>query len=140
MKCTREVKNKNRKKYLSKGLSRQLVFLFFLTGFIFPILNGQEDGTFSRFQNQFSVALNVVIPDGISSLQYLKNSPQLSSNKIPQQWQSIALPSPDRSPRIYNYQEIGIFCKLDVKLDKISKIPIRFRLGTQEAVDRKEGK
>jgi len=44
------------------------------------------------------------------------------------------------SPRIYNYQNLGIFCKLDVKLDGVTKWPVRFRLGTQEVVDRKEGK
>lgn len=44
------------------------------------------------------------------------------------------------APKIYNYQHLGIFCKLDVQLDQTVKLPVRFRLGSQEVVDRKEGK
>jgi len=106
----------------------------------FPVLKGQETGTFLRFQSQFPVALSVVIPDWINNQNHTLNTPHFFQINAPRQWKSVDVPSPDRSPRIYNYQEIGIFCKLDVKLDKVSKLPVRFRLGTQEVVDRKEGK
>ncbi len=148
MKCIKAVKNKNlnRKKFLSRAsraramslaLPALLTLLFWLLS---PNLKAQESGTFLRFQNQFPTALTVVIPDWIAALEASKNHHQFSPIKTPAQWKSVAIPSPDRSPRIYNYHEIGIFCKLDVKLDKVSKLPIRFRLGTQEIVDRKEGK
>lgn len=134
MKCIKVVKNKNRKRCLNK----HLLILCLLIGSTFPNLKAQESGTFLRFQNQFPTTLMVVIPDLI--LDTSKNNHHFSPIKAPPQWKSVAIPSPDRSPRVYNYQEIGIFCKLDVKLDKVSKLPIRFRLGTQEVVDRKEGK
>ena len=138
MKCIKVVKSKsrNRKKFLNK----RLTFLCLLIGLIAPSLQGQDTSTFMRFQNQFPTALTVVIPDWIEILDTSKNTDQFSPIKAPYQWKSVAVPSPDRSPRVYNYHEIGIFCKLDVKLDKVSKLPIRFRLGTQEVVDRKEGK
>jgi len=133
MKCMKAVKNKRWKKFLSKRIT-----LFFLMAWMFfPVLKGQETGTFLRFQSQFPVALSVVIPDWINTQ---KDTPHFLQINAPRQWKSVHVPSPDRSPRVYNYHEIGIFCKLDVKLDKISKWPVRFRLGTQEVVDRKEGK
>jgi len=136
MKCTKAVKNKSLKKFLNKKITLFSLIIWGLT----PALNGQESGTFLRFQNQFPVALVVHIPNWLNVLNQPKNKTQFSAITLPPQWQSVAVPSPDRSPRIYNYHEIGIFCKLDVKLDKASKLPIRFRLGTQEIVDRKEGK
>ena len=136
MKCIKAVKNKSQKKFLNKPL----LFLGLLIWFLSPSLGAQESGTFLRFQNQFPTALSIVIPDWIATLDTSKKSNHFSPIKTPAKWRSVAVPSPDRSPRVYNYHEIGIFCKLDVKLDKASKLPIRFRLGTQEVVDRKEGK
>lgn len=54
--------------------------------------------------------------------------------------EAVSAPPPVSIPKIYNYRELGVFCKLDVQLDKAVKLPVRFRLGTQEIVDRKEGK
>ncbi|MBT8219270.1 MAG: hypothetical protein KJP00_05585 [Bacteroidia bacterium] len=39
------------------------------------------------------------------------------------------------APTIFSYQELGFFCKVDLKLEKALKIPVRFRLGTVEEVD-----
>ena len=35
---------------------------------------------------------------------------------------------------------LAFFCDVEVKLEKSSKIPVRFRLGETQAVDKKEGK
>lgn len=43
-------------------------------------------------------------------------------------------------PQVYDYKELGIFCKLDVQLEKHLKFPVRFRLGEAQQVARKEGK
>ena len=48
---------------------------------------------------------------------------------------SISVVSPD-----YYSQHLGFFCKQEIKFDKISKIPFRFRLGTVEDCNRLEGK
>jgi hypothetical protein len=43
------------------------------------------------------------------------------------------------SPQFYSSQ-LGFFCKQEIKFDKITKIPFRFRLGSVEQCDRLEGK
>jgi len=136
MKCIKVVKNKKWKKFLNKKLVLPILFI----GLIIPGLRGQENGAFNRFQNQYPVTLCVFIPELSTNISAEKNTSTFSSVKAPHQWKAVNVPSPDRSPRVYNYHNLGVFCKLDVKIDKASKLPVRFRLGTQELVDRKEGK
>jgi len=62
----------------------------------------------------------------IISLDFKGNSPIKTSNHT--------------SPVVYSYHHLGIMCKLDVQLEKSMKLPVKFRLGTQEYVDRLEGK
>lgn len=40
----------------------------------------------------------------------------------------------------YNYDELAIFCKLEVKMEKSAGIPIKFRLGEVNEVEKLEGK
>jgi len=35
---------------------------------------------------------------------------------------------------------LGFFCRYELKLDKVLAVPVRFRLGSKEYVDRLEGK
>ena len=37
-------------------------------------------------------------------------------------------------------QELAFFCDIEAKVEKASKLPVRFRLGDVQTVDRKEGK
>lgn len=46
---------------------------------------------------------------------------------------------PFLSPQFYSAQ-LGFFCKQEIKFDKITKIPFRFRLGSVDQCDRLEGK
>jgi len=48
-------------------------------------------------------------------------------------------PKPFLSPDFYARQ-LGFFCNQEIKLDKVTKIPFRFRLGSVEECDRLEGK
>ncbi len=43
------------------------------------------------------------------------------------------------SPGLY-VSQLGFFCKQEIKLEKVTKIPFRFRLGSIEDCDRMEGK
>lgn len=40
----------------------------------------------------------------------------------------------------YYAERLSFFCKQEIKLDKFSLIPVRFRLGSMEACNRLEGK
>lgn len=43
-------------------------------------------------------------------------------------------------PKVYNYEELAFFCKLEVQMEKSTKIPIRFRLGDVQYIEKLEGK
>ena len=43
-------------------------------------------------------------------------------------------------PILYSYEELAPFCKLEVKMEKVVKMPIKFRLGSVDYVDYLEGK
>lgn len=40
----------------------------------------------------------------------------------------------------WNYQQLGLFCKLDVQLERGLRIPVVFRLGDVQRVEAMEGK
>jgi len=43
-------------------------------------------------------------------------------------------------PLAYAYKDLALFCKLEVKMEKVVKIPVKFRLGSVDYVDWLEGK
>ena len=43
-------------------------------------------------------------------------------------------------PSAYKYDELGMFCKWEVQMEKAAKIPVKFRLGEVQYVERMEGK
>lgn len=43
-------------------------------------------------------------------------------------------------PAAWNYAHLGLFCKLDVQLERHMKFPVLFRLGDVQQVERWEGK
>lgn len=43
-------------------------------------------------------------------------------------------------PADFYATQLGFFCKQEIKFDKLTKIPFRFRLGSVEECDRLEGK
>jgi hypothetical protein len=40
----------------------------------------------------------------------------------------------------YNYDDLAIFCKLEVKMEKAAGLPVKFRLGEVNYVEQMEGK
>ena len=63
-------------------------------------------------------------------------SASISSNKYSG---ATAISQPFLSPNYYATQ-LGFFCKQEIKLEKTTKIPFKFRLGCVEDCDRMEGK
>lgn len=43
-------------------------------------------------------------------------------------------------PKAWSYEELAFFCKLEVKMEKANRFPIKFRLGEVQYVERLEGK
>lgn len=43
-------------------------------------------------------------------------------------------------PIVYSYHNLAFFCKVEVQLEKKVKLPVKFRLGDVDYVDRLEGK
>ncbi|MBX2870679.1 MAG: hypothetical protein KTR30_01225 [Saprospiraceae bacterium] len=54
--------------------------------------------------------------------------------------QEIMLHTPSQQPRAWSYQDLAFFCKLEVKLEKATKLPIKFRLGEVQYAENREGK
>lgn len=43
-------------------------------------------------------------------------------------------------PKAYNYEHLAFFCKLEVKIESVTKLPIKFRLGDFQYIEKLEGK
>ena len=43
-------------------------------------------------------------------------------------------------PEVYKYEDLAFFCRLEVQMEKVTKIPIRFRLGDVQYIEKLEGK
>jgi hypothetical protein len=44
------------------------------------------------------------------------------------------------SKNIYSYDDLAVFCKIEVKMEKASGFPVKFRLGEVNYVEKLEGK
>lgn len=53
--------------------------------------------------------------------------------------QELAMPSL-ALPATWSYEQLGLFCKLDVQLERHARFPVLFRLGDVQQVERWEGK
>lgn len=47
---------------------------------------------------------------------------------------------PTTLPSAYRFEDLALFCRIEVQLEKVTKIPVRFRLGSVDYVDYLEGK
>ena len=46
----------------------------------------------------------------------------------------------DQSSILFNCNELAPFCRLELKMEKVAKFPIKFRIGEVQYVERMEGK
>lgn len=43
-------------------------------------------------------------------------------------------------PAAWRYEDLALFCKIEVKMEKALQLPVKFRLGEVQYVERMEGK
>lgn len=119
-------------KYLS------IIVAMILLGFSAPEIQAQV-----RLGGQSLPELRQVDPLPIrstffsQSIQYLSllTPTQLSPSQL-----DITQPAPTRLPQAWSYQDLAFFCRLEVKLEKATNLPIKFRLGEVQYAENREGK
>ncbi len=48
--------------------------------------------------------------------------------------------APTQVPQAWSYHDLAFFCRLEVKLEKATNLPIKFRLGEVQYAENREGK
>ena len=112
-----------------------LVFLG-LALFVWPLKLGAQ----ARCAPNDGAGLKVR-PDSllVHPLSFAPASLYLPALEAPEQGPASLLAFPEM-PRAYSYDQLGIFCKWEVQLEKAARVPVKFRLGEVQYVERLEGK
>ena len=80
----------------------------------------------------------------LSNLPLLEMRARLLQNKnelsVPSMREEPALNSVVIIPAAYSYHDLAIFCKLEVKMEKLFKFPVKMRLGEVNYAEMREGK
>ena len=84
-------------------------------------VNAQSVGL--KFDPKWKLPVNRV--SFFSLLNEMMTPPQVQHLPLPQAW---------------CYNDLAFFCKIEVKMEKAVRFPIKFRLGDVQYVDRLEGK
>ena len=58
----------------------------------------------------------------------------------PQQSSKTYLKPTTQLPRAWRFEDLAFFCKLEIKLEKATRFPVKFRLGEVQYVEKMEGK
>jgi hypothetical protein len=106
-------------------MKRKLLFLFFCTIFVGSLAKGQN------IIPKFNIPTFNTTP--VYSIK-----PQTFSLQLVNEKRNIS-PSMLVSPTFY-CSNLAFFCRQEIKFEKITKIPFKFRLGSVQYVDYLEGK
>lgn len=66
--------------------------------------------------------------------------PSSTETPLPPALHNVRLSQHEAQPYAYDPQHLAFFCRLEVQLERVTKIPVRFRLGDVQQVDYLEGK
>ncbi|MGH1436078.1 MAG: hypothetical protein ACRBG0_16650 [Lewinella sp.] len=77
-----------------------------------------------------------IFPVGLPSSSDVSTAPSYLS-PLTLSSSSLAL---EQQPNCYSAADLAFFCRLEVKLEQATKMPVRFRLGDVQQVDYLEGK
>ena len=65
---------------------------------------------------------------------------QISLTSVSEKQKSQVLASPATFPQWYSENHLPFFCKMEVKMEKTFKFPVKVRLGEVQYVEKMEGK
>lgn len=102
-------------------------FFFLLFGCCSNLLLAQVNYFPTEHYEIKPLEINMLFPVNIYSTSIIASTSVMSSNKL-------------MNVSAYNYDDLAIFCKLEVKMEKASGFPVKFRLGEVNDVERLEGK
>ena len=101
-----------------KHISSFIIMFFLTTNFVF----GQSD-IFPRKEYQIEVLK--VIDINFNEQAIFPNSTSIVRTS---------------TKNVYRYDDLAVFCKIEVKMEKASGFPVKFRLGEVNYVEKMEGK
>jgi hypothetical protein len=123
-------------------MNKKAKFLFFCMIFVVSAAFGQENKVNSSvYRGSFSVCV-LDTPHFCNLLlikrgdKYYMGSPG-KKNNVQQKGYDQSLPVINSN---FYTQNFGFFCKKELQLEKITKVPFKFRLGSVQQVDWMEGK
>jgi len=105
-------------------MKQKVIFLFFCTIFVVSAVFSQKiiprpgNLLFARFEKEAPLQHSFLILHNVG----------------------VEEPAKTFFPADFYITQIGFFCKEEIKFEKLTKIPFRFRLGSVEECDRMEGK
>ncbi len=121
----------------------KLSFLLLLCTISITAIFSQEQTTPSFISNRnapFSV-LSILSTDYIYHFRPIKITKNIKASPDVFNLRSIMTqPGSLPSQASYNCNELAFFCRLEVKMEKAAKLPVKFRLGDVQEVDYLEGK
>lgn len=133
MNCTREAvrigSHRKNNLYLS--------FLLVLGLTVFQSVNGFTQSTQITGKSLYELRVDTIVVPKIQSVRSFSLAEKVASFSFLSQ---MSVGAGYETPRMYNYHNLAFFCRLEVKIEKASKIPVRFRLGSVPYVDYLEGK
>ncbi len=114
-----------------------IVFLFFVN-----VLLAQVGLQVEKVESNFSESFNFKTSNTSSLFLNKKNEPVLPQDLRNHflSDKSIINPQGSFSQNNTMKRDLAFFCRIEVELEKSTKLPVRFRLGEVQAVDKKEGK
>ncbi len=105
----------------------KLTFLFCLSVLTISIVQGQPKYVTVTGKNVFKQTTNIILVNKLAKTVATTNRAKTIS-------QSMLV-----SPLFYS-NNLAFFCRQEIKLEKLTKIPFKFRLGSLQYVDYLEGK
>jgi hypothetical protein len=88
---------------------------------------------------------SAVFSQKIANIKPVKSLAFIDKKPVSRAFQAFILPAPITAPVVpvqanYYAANLGFFCKQEIKFEKFTKIPFKFRLGSVAQTDELEGK